>query len=156
MALVYLCAFFAGCWRVIYSYSFSNHIPPPPHQEEVCDENFEKKCQITFRQQAINETVRKCYKPTEKVRYTSKHKHKINMKLICKQMSSFSKNLACFSCRFSNRISFLFCQASAILLCCFCSKLSLVCNNVNIFLKYCFLFEKIYWKLCHLKKYGSR
>jgi hypothetical protein len=33
----------------------------------VCDENFEKKCQITFRQQAINETVRKCYRPTQKV-----------------------------------------------------------------------------------------
>jgi hypothetical protein len=35
--------------------------------EEVCHENFEKKCSITFKQQAFNETVRKCYKPTEKV-----------------------------------------------------------------------------------------
>jgi len=38
-----------------------------PAQEEVCEENFEKTCQITFKQQAINETVQKCYKPLEKV-----------------------------------------------------------------------------------------
>jgi len=38
-----------------------------PSQEEVCEENFEKSCQITFKQQAYNETVRKCYKPVEKV-----------------------------------------------------------------------------------------
>jgi hypothetical protein len=36
-------------------------------QEEVCEENFEKTCQITFKQQAMNETVQKCYKPIEKV-----------------------------------------------------------------------------------------
>ncbi len=34
-------------------------------QERVCDENFEKVCQIVFRQQATNETVKKCYKPVE-------------------------------------------------------------------------------------------
>ena len=38
-----------------------------PSQEEDCEENFEKNCQITFKLQAYNETVRKCYKPTEKV-----------------------------------------------------------------------------------------
>ena len=38
-----------------------------PSQEEVCDENFEKSCQITFKQQAYNETVRKCCRPTSKV-----------------------------------------------------------------------------------------
>merc|ERR1712051_586264 len=38
-----------------------------PSQEEVCEENFEKSCQITFKQQAYNETVRKCFRPTEKV-----------------------------------------------------------------------------------------
>ena len=38
-----------------------------PAQEEVCEENFEKTCQITFKQQAFNETVKKCYKPIEKV-----------------------------------------------------------------------------------------
>ena len=38
-----------------------------PAQEQVCEENFEKSCQITFKQQAFNETVRKCYKPIEKV-----------------------------------------------------------------------------------------
>jgi len=38
-----------------------------PSQEEVCEENFEKQCSITFKQQAYNETVRKCYKPVEKV-----------------------------------------------------------------------------------------
>ena len=38
-----------------------------PSQEEICEENFEKQCQITFKQQAMNETVKKCYKPIEKV-----------------------------------------------------------------------------------------
>merc|ERR1711884_362900 len=38
-----------------------------PAQEEVCEENFEKTCQITFKQQAVNETLKKCYKPLEKV-----------------------------------------------------------------------------------------
>ncbi len=34
-----------------------------PAQEEVCEENFEKTCQITFKQQAIQEDVKKCYRP---------------------------------------------------------------------------------------------
>ena len=38
-----------------------------PAQEEVCEENFEKTCQITFKQQAQEETVQKCYRPLEKV-----------------------------------------------------------------------------------------
>jgi hypothetical protein len=38
-----------------------------PSQEEVCEENFEKLCSITFKQQAYNETVNKCYRPVEKV-----------------------------------------------------------------------------------------
>ena len=38
-----------------------------PSQQEECEENFEKKCQITFRQEAIRDTVRKCYKPQVKV-----------------------------------------------------------------------------------------
>uniref|UniRef100_A0A0K2SW06 Uncharacterized protein n=1 Tax=Lepeophtheirus salmonis TaxID=72036 RepID=A0A0K2SW06_LEPSM len=38
-----------------------------PSQEEVCEENFEKICQITFKQQAFNETVKKCYRPLQKV-----------------------------------------------------------------------------------------
>ena len=38
-----------------------------PAQEEVCEENFEKICSITFKQQAYNETVEKCYTPVEKV-----------------------------------------------------------------------------------------
>jgi hypothetical protein len=36
-------------------------------QEEVCEENFEKICQITFKQQASEETVKKCYRPLNKV-----------------------------------------------------------------------------------------
>lgn len=36
-------------------------------QEEVCEENFEKICQITFKQQATEESVKKCYRPLEKV-----------------------------------------------------------------------------------------
>lgn len=36
-------------------------------QEEVCQENFEKLCQITFKQQATRETVKKCYRPMRKV-----------------------------------------------------------------------------------------
>jgi hypothetical protein len=38
-----------------------------PAQEEVCEENFEKTCQITFKQQAVEETVKKCYKPLVKI-----------------------------------------------------------------------------------------
>jgi len=38
-----------------------------PTQEEVCEENFEKQCSITFKQKAFNETVKKCYRPVEKV-----------------------------------------------------------------------------------------
>merc|ERR1739847_227951 len=34
---------------------------------ECTHKNFEKTCQITFKQQAINETVQKCYKPLERV-----------------------------------------------------------------------------------------
>ena len=37
-----------------------------PTQEEVCEENFEKTCQITFKQQAIEEDVKKCYRPLVK------------------------------------------------------------------------------------------
>ena len=38
-----------------------------PHWISVCEENFEKNCQITFKQQAIRETVKKCYRPQVKV-----------------------------------------------------------------------------------------
>ena len=34
-----------------------------PTAEEVCKENFEKICQITFKQEATEEEVEKCYKP---------------------------------------------------------------------------------------------
>ena len=34
-----------------------------PTAEEVCQENFEKICQITFKQEATEEEVEKCYKP---------------------------------------------------------------------------------------------
>jgi hypothetical protein len=118
LTLVYLCPFFAACRRVFYSYSFSQpHPPPPPHQEEVCDENFEKKCQITFRQQAINETVRKCYKPTEKVRYMSKLKQKVNKRLICKKVILVKKQIwPAIPVKFQTEYRSFFRQASAILL----------------------------------------
>ena len=38
-----------------------------PSQEEVCEEDFQKSCSITFRLQAYNETVRRCDRPVEKV-----------------------------------------------------------------------------------------
>ena len=38
-----------------------------PSQEEVCEENFEKLCSITFKQKAFNETVQKCYRPIKKL-----------------------------------------------------------------------------------------
>ena len=38
-----------------------------PAQEEICEENFEKTCQITFKQQAVDEQVKKCYRPLVKV-----------------------------------------------------------------------------------------
>ena len=34
-----------------------------PTAEEVCEENFEKLCQITFKQEATEEEVEKCYRP---------------------------------------------------------------------------------------------
>lgn len=36
-------------------------------QEEVCDETFEKSCQVTFSQQVFNETVKRCHTPVVKV-----------------------------------------------------------------------------------------
>ena len=38
-----------------------------PSREEVCEESFDKKCSISFLQQARNETVEKCYRPLVKV-----------------------------------------------------------------------------------------
>ena len=38
-----------------------------PTQEEFCEENFEKSCQITFKKQAFDESVKKCYRPLQKV-----------------------------------------------------------------------------------------
>merc|ERR1711970_454944 len=38
-----------------------------PSQEEVCEETFEKSCSITFKQQAFEDKVNKCYTPVEKV-----------------------------------------------------------------------------------------
>ena len=38
-----------------------------PSREEVCEETFDKKCSISFIQQARNETVEKCYTPLVKV-----------------------------------------------------------------------------------------
>ena len=38
-----------------------------PGQQEVCEDNFEKSCHITFRKEASKETIRKCHKPLEKV-----------------------------------------------------------------------------------------
>ena len=34
-------------------------------QQETCDNVFEKVCQITFRKEANEETVKKCYRPLE-------------------------------------------------------------------------------------------
>ena len=38
-----------------------------PTQQEECTETFQKNCQITFRQEAVTDTVRKCYRPQVKV-----------------------------------------------------------------------------------------
>ena len=38
-----------------------------PSVEEICEETFQKQCQITFKKQAFNETVEHCYRPIEKV-----------------------------------------------------------------------------------------
>ena len=39
-----------------------------PIQEAVCEDNFGEQCSITFKHQACNETVKKCYKPIAKCR----------------------------------------------------------------------------------------
>ena len=38
-----------------------------PSQEEVCHHQYYKSCRISYSKKAVNETVRKCYKPVEKV-----------------------------------------------------------------------------------------
>ena len=38
-----------------------------PSQEEICTETFQKVCQITFKQQPQNETIKKCYNPLQSV-----------------------------------------------------------------------------------------
>ena len=37
-------------------------------QEEICDENYEKVCQISYSSKAVNDTIKKCYTPVQKVR----------------------------------------------------------------------------------------
>ena len=36
-------------------------------QEEVCQENYEKVCRISYASRAVQELVRKCYRPVQKV-----------------------------------------------------------------------------------------
>ena len=36
-------------------------------QEEICDENYEKVCQISYSSKAVNDTIKKCYRPVQKV-----------------------------------------------------------------------------------------
>jgi len=38
-----------------------------PAQEEVCEESFEKTCQITYKKEVLKEMVKKCYRPLLKV-----------------------------------------------------------------------------------------
>jgi len=38
-----------------------------PSQEEVCREEYQKTCRISFRKKAVNEKLNKCYKPVERV-----------------------------------------------------------------------------------------
>ena len=54
-------------YRMVEQCHFTYITKFKPTQEQVCEENFEKKCQITFKQQGFNETVKKCYKPVQKV-----------------------------------------------------------------------------------------
>ena len=37
-----------------------------PSQEEICDENYEKVCQISYATKAVNDTIKKCYTPVVK------------------------------------------------------------------------------------------
>ena len=73
-----------------------------PSQEEVCEENFEKTCSITFNQQAYNETVRKCYTPVEKVctgqgeqECTTVYESSCNTKYVEKSPGSFVGDTKC-------------------------------------------------------------
>ena len=38
-----------------------------PSQEQICNNNFEKSCSITFKQEVVSETIQKCYRPQKKV-----------------------------------------------------------------------------------------
>ena len=64
-----------------------------PSQEQVCEENFEKSCQITFKQQAFNETVKKCYKPTAKVLEKTPINKSLSHKYVC---STVIINTVCY------------------------------------------------------------
>ena len=57
------CIFFRNIEKCHYTYVTKFK----PTQEEICQEHFQKKCRITFSQTPVNETVRKCYTPVEKV-----------------------------------------------------------------------------------------
>ena len=46
-------------------YTYITTFQPTP--EEICEENFDKQCSITFKQRAFEESVKKCNKPVIKV-----------------------------------------------------------------------------------------
>ena len=73
-----------------------------PSKEEICEEHFQKKCRITFKSTPMNETVRKCYIPVNKVcngqgpeECRTVHQASCTTRYIEKQLGKFMGDSSC-------------------------------------------------------------
>ena len=55
------------CYRSVEQCHYTYVTKFKAAQEEICDENYEKVCQISYSSKAVNDTIKKCYRPVQKV-----------------------------------------------------------------------------------------
>ena len=60
-----------------------------PVQEEICEENYEKNCQITFKKMAVTETIKKCYRPLMKTCGENASPRRLRFKKQKRQLSEY-------------------------------------------------------------------
>ena len=60
-----------------------------PVQEEICEENYEKNCQITFKKMAVTETIKKCYRPLMKTCGENASPRRLRFKRQKRQLSEY-------------------------------------------------------------------
>ena len=60
-----------------------------PVQEEICEENYEKNCQITFKKMSITETIKKCYRPLMKTCGENASPRRLRFKRQKRQLSEY-------------------------------------------------------------------